>query len=783
MHNSFPFVRSPRSVIVGALGMVAALVLAPILARSYPVVDWLAWPVLTLWSWQVVLAASCVCFGHFVLTSILQRRTNTALETIALAAPIGVVAFTMGMYVAGFLGLYGPVFAVVLPVAMLCAGLPAAARRVRTFMEDGDPSSAPGSLPARVVTGFGVVMLGLIYLGVFSPESLNYDAVWQHVVSAQDYAREGRIVPFPGDWVRGVPNLASLMFTWGYLVPGLPVPALKWMMALHIEFTLFVGTLVGLGALVNRLAERSVRGGWVAMFVFPSVFVYDSNLGGAADHVAAFFAAPLFLVALRTERTREIRDWFLLAIISAGALLTKYQSVCMIAPAAAIPAVAVAREVFRRARHQGEFRDGIRNLLLGPAVALGCLLVLTAPHFVKNYVFHGNPFYPFAQSLLHGHPGYPAADIVANETMSNWGLKPPRAFGPRLSNSLRLLVDFSYYPHGTWYVGNRPIVGSLFTFLLPVIPFLRRPRTLLVGAFGGLAMVFLWSWTYVVDRNLQVFLPILAAVVGATLARAVRLGWIARAGISALVACQVIAGGDLVFSGFDRLANAATLIHSGIDGRAATRFASYRRSFLDLGEALPKNALVVLHNSHASLGIDRRLLLDWGGYQGLFDPHTYRTPRDLYSRWKALGVTHVVVQRGNHPTSTKQEEVVFAAFLDRFAGPTRRIGEFELMEVPINPPPVEAPYEVVMLGIPNYPDGLYKVEELSVWEDMPPEYRRVPSALETIRSDNELTSPLSHARAALIGSGYGSTPAMATILSRDFNRSVSFPGFAVYLRR
>src|SRR6185503_6668625 len=114
-----------------------------------------------------------------------------------------------------------------------------------------------------------------------------YDANFLHLVIPQDYAREGRIVSFPGGWVFNYPHLASVVNTWSYLVPGLDLPALRWMMCLHTEFTVLVWTLVGVAAATRWLAERDVRGAWAAFVLFPGIFVYDNNLGGSADHFAA----------------------------------------------------------------------------------------------------------------------------------------------------------------------------------------------------------------------------------------------------------------------------------------------------------------------------------------------------------------------------------------------------------------------------------------------------------------------------------------------------------------
>ena len=55
-----------------------------------------------------------------------------------------------------------------------------------------------------------MLALGLLYLGSFSPDAVGYDAAWYHLVIAQDYAREGRIVSYMGDWAKNLPQLGQL---------------------------------------------------------------------------------------------------------------------------------------------------------------------------------------------------------------------------------------------------------------------------------------------------------------------------------------------------------------------------------------------------------------------------------------------------------------------------------------------------------------------------------------------------------------------------------------------
>src|SRR6185295_2774536 len=178
-----------------------------------------------------------------------------------------------------------------------------------------DPSarSRPDPIATAVIV-FGVLCLGLLYLQAMTPDALDYDPRWYHLTVAQDYAREGKIVPFPADYPKCYPHLASLVYTWGFLVPGLNDP-LRWMLALHNEFCLFLWTLVGVAAGVAWLVEKArVRGAWVAFFLFPGIFLYDSHIGGGADHVVAFFAVPLFLAALRAASDLSPRRCALVGI-------------------------------------------------------------------------------------------------------------------------------------------------------------------------------------------------------------------------------------------------------------------------------------------------------------------------------------------------------------------------------------------------------------------------------------------------------------------------------------
>src|SRR6185295_13053013 len=110
-----------------------------------------------------------------------------------------------------------------------------------------------------------------------------------------------------------------------------------------------------------------------------------SSLGGAADHVAAFWAVPLYLAFVRAWPALEPRRCALLAVMMAGAVSTKYQTISLLA----FPVAAVGvRALWLLGRSRSP------RALVGPGLAALLAVVLTAPHWLKNLVWYGDPLYP-----------------------------------------------------------------------------------------------------------------------------------------------------------------------------------------------------------------------------------------------------------------------------------------------------------------------------------------------------------------------------------------------------
>lgn len=760
-----PVARAPLAI--AAICVLGVVVFAAVVGRVYAPRAWLAWRVLTLWAWVLAMHAACLGLGARVTLDWLRVRDRPALETLALSMAVGVVGWVLLLYVLGALGLYGTALVFVLPPPLIWAGVAPLRRELPRWRAEG-ASRAPWSPLSVAVAAFGVLALGLMYLGAFSPDALNYDSMWCHLPVAQDYAREGRIVPFPADYAENVPQLTPMLHLYGFLAPGLNQP-LRWMFALHDEFALFLWTLVGVAAAVRWALARDGRPApgatWAAYFLFPGLFVYDSNLGGAADHVLAFFAVPVLLATVRLGARPTRRNAILWGVVAGGALLTKYQAVYVIAPAAALIAglwLTRRRPLARDFEPAPAEAATSRQLGLTALVAAAALALVVAPHFLRNLVFYANPVYPFMQDVFRGsRPTSPDAAFLVSHVFTDVNWQPKGTFLERLLHAGKVFFTFSfvphYYPQG--FHRGTPTFGSLFTLLLPVIPFLgRRPRLWAVAGCASAAVV-LWALNFLVDRNLQTFLPWLVVTTAAVVVLSWRAGAAARLGLIPLVALQLVWGGDALFAGAERVGSAVDLIRSGSTGGAAGRFAGYRAPYVKLSDALPRDATVLLHASHLHLGIDRRVLLDWAGFQSLFDYHRVRSLAQLDALYRANGVTHIVREVAQRPAPTKQEEVLFALYVGRWAKSVGVFGGLELYALPSTPPPRDAADRVVVVGVRGYAPGVYTIDQLGAYETLLDVRTAAPWPVAPISNDPGTWPALVRGSLAVVIGSAGAVPA------------------------
>jgi hypothetical protein len=702
----------PPTFLLG-LALVAGLVVfLRTVNEHYLIKNWLVWHYLQAIVLALAWGVSCLSFGFFLLDRVRAQREAVFRDAV-LAFPLGVFAFQLAIFMLGLAHLLGSLTFALLPLAFAAAGMHRLVEAGRALRQ----VKTPRTFVDLALLLFGLAGLGLLYFEILSPEAIHWDARWYHLPIARQYALWGAIRPFPeGWWLGAYPHSASLSYTWAFLAPR-PLLFDRLELCLHMEFLVFVATLASTAALARALAPAvSGRGAWVVTFLFPGIFLYDSNLVGAADHFAALLCIPLALSLITVWSSFTPRNALLFAIFMAAGINTKLSAWCMLLlPTLLFVLRALWLILARALRRPGAPPRPVATTLF----VLGAVLLLTTPFWAKNWLWYGDPLYPRFHGRLPLHPWNPEA-LASLDVFNSFNFTPRPGLDGVL-DALKATVTFSFIPND-WPAYHRdvPVFGSLFTLTLLCLFFVRpRARAAHWLTYAG-AMVAIVAWYMLShqDRYLQVWLPAMAAATAAALG----LVWKSRnrliQGLTALlIAAQVLWGGDIPFFPTHNLVHDSQLrmvisfLSSGFM-RTPNRFRLYGDESL-VDAVLPRDANALLHELNPQLGIDVLTVNDQ--WQGLLSYGTLGSPAAIHRAFADLKITHLVWNPTQlSPWNSIASGLAFINYAANFTVEQIPAGQYRVARFVADraPPAAFNDLVAVMSCGSYYPEGRYRLKEL-----------------------------------------------------------------------
>lgn len=224
----------------------------------------------------------------------------------------------------------------------------------------------------RALAAFLAFALGIASLVALLPP-IAWDAQTYHLVIPKVALEQGRLAAPPDIVYFNFPALGEMLFLAALLLKGDVVA--QW---LHCAFLLL--TLGALFAFASRYFHARVA--WLAsamLVAAPSLLSVAT--WAYVDGMLAFYALTSFYALLRALEQNKAR-WFALAGTLAGfAISLKYTAVI----------VPIALLVVWIAHCLVEHHTLDRRLLTAYCLPLA----LAAPYYLRNWIFTGNPFYPF----------------------------------------------------------------------------------------------------------------------------------------------------------------------------------------------------------------------------------------------------------------------------------------------------------------------------------------------------------------------------------------------------
>lgn len=221
---------------------------------------------------------------------------------------------------------------------------------------------------------FCLLALGITFLLALTPP-WSWDGLQYHLIIPKLILEHGRIVLPPDNPSLNYPGLVEMLFLAGMVLAGEgTAQLLHW---LYLPLTL--------GAMLVFAAKYfSWRIGWLAAALFCAVPTIALLATWAYNDLAlTFYTFSAFFLTLRARKTNQPRDFILAGILCGLALGEKYTAVF-------VPVSLALLVVWSN-------RAALKNATL----LLVSAAVVSAPWFIRNYIFVGNPIYPFAFGGLY----------------------------------------------------------------------------------------------------------------------------------------------------------------------------------------------------------------------------------------------------------------------------------------------------------------------------------------------------------------------------------------------
>jgi hypothetical protein len=693
---------------VGVVLLAGALFFLGFVHQSYPVHHWLFWRYVGYWLGVTYWALACLSFGHRLLSRLLGSTLRKS-ELFTLAAPCGAFAFGLAIFFIGLLHGLNVVTFFALPAAFLAWGARGVIRDVRRWLRrariDGQLSVRVWLLPALA---FGVVAFGLIYFQTLHPLGFTFDARWYHMTIGQRYALSHKVWPFPeGYWNAAWPHLFSYHYAWAFLAP-LPLIFDRLELCAHLEVMAFVLTLAQVPVLVRRLVPGARVGlTWLVYLTFPGLYLYDNNLNGGADHFAGFFAIPIALAFWRAYRHFRLQNVALFTIFAGAAAMTKYTAL----PLAIVPAsVLLVRGLWLALKQRS------MSALSAVGALIGLSLLFTAPNWLANIIWYGDPVYPMLHKYVASHPW--VDDVPSQLKILHGTSRPGKLTAQGLLVALRTTFTFSFLPND-WYIFHRdvPVFGSLFTLTLPCLLFLRRAGRVAWLYGATMVAIFLWYLISHYDRYLQATVPWMVVATACTLTMVWRLGGWVRYAIVPLVGIQLIWGSDTPFItshnmvGDSPLRHVAKFLASGHEQQRG-RFRVFE-PMPSIGEAVPKDAVLLVHDTITILGTDRNWASDL--HQSRVSYGLLVSPKAIHEMLKGqLGVTHLAWPSSSIYRDTLAGDLAFANYATNYSLNQRSVAGYTVADMPVAAPAdASQDYDVAYFGCGSpYSSGMYHLSQL-----------------------------------------------------------------------
>lgn len=562
---------------------------------------------------------------------LLLRLTMPTPGTLLILAPgLGLGVISLLTLALGLLGLFNwPVFVALSLLLTLVVGPEwlALGRQLWAWRP---------ALPRTVILVYPVIIAGLVLSTAMLPPT-DFDGLFYHLTAPKIFLEHQQISPGRDVPHFNFPLLMEMLFSYAML--------LKSDIAAKLIHTVYGGLLTGL---IYLLAAHHLHwaAGWRSVLVWLSMPMIFALSGWAYNDLAlAYYQLAAFYALFTYYRRPRKVGWLILCGLFAGfSMGVKYTS--FIGPLTI--GLILLGQLFKPSVSLRQFTFPVLcRRLIYFTLAAG---LVALPWYLKNYLFTGNPFYPFVFDGLFWDE-FRAAWYAQAGTGIGWDGWQLMLLPLWATLGVREGVYFDF--HGR--------TGPLFLMFLPVILFYslfryrNRPPAFTLLLIFVLAQYLFWMLGVVWSRSLwqaRLLLPGLAALAPVVGWLWLDLGHLNRARFAISRFLNLLIGLVLLFNLLE-LGLTTIQVHplaylTGYESRSeylTRRLGTHYLAMDRLNQTVPSEAVVLFLWEPRSYfcQVDCRpdSILDRLAH----DQHQHGTPAEMVQAWREAGISHVLLSR------------------------------------------------------------------------------------------------------------------------------------------
>lgn len=662
---------------------------------------------------DLTLFAICVLAALSIGTALMRRLSPfgiSRLEAFTLALSVGLLTIAYAIFFVGLLWLHRTIMVILLGVCF-ATGAPSLWHYLwhgRFPAAFNDRLSDLSSLE-RIWVFLLIIINLLAMLLCFVPPfpQIEWDSLSYHLAIPKLYWIEGRIHYVTFSHQAQFPFTTQMLYLLGLGLTNLKSAAVAKLFH-WLFFVLCQLTLLSWGtALPHRLLRAGVIGA-VAFATMPIAFTEATT--AYVDLATTAFGLLALYAVVRFAQQPDGRWLILAGIFSGGAMGTKYTG--------ALCVVLVIAFALWAMRKQGVFN--------GKALALSVILAtaIASPWYVKNWLWTGNPVFPFAYSIFGGRNW--SADMAIDYTRSNREFGASRDVVALVAMPLNLTLNEVRFGRCAkqwlgscrqrgeckeqWKCGHfdnvdTPLlsIGALPLTLIPTAALLAivKGNSLAVAA-PAIALLLWFAWWFMEAQYLRYLLPGLGfgcAIIGYASAR-----WI-QASILSSGATRLALTGAFVYAFTVALWQASLLLPVTFGIISEQEFLKATTPVYTMAEfvnhSLPRKVvwqtnqkadkkiarkewtetLIATYGEPLGYYFERRYFWADSGHNRLIRYERVRDLDDLMKEWRRLKVTHVIVHWGFVPKDSAIGKWIAQGVQKKLLRVIFQIGKEELLEI------------------------------------------------------------------------------------------------------